>query len=52
MKLGLDSYTTRNSGLNPVEVLNLASDLGLGGVLFELSPFESFRDKELDKKYG
>ena len=49
MKLGLDSYTTRNSGLNPVEVLNLASDLGLGGVLFELSPFESFRDKELSK---
>ena len=29
MKLGLDSYTTRNSGLDPVGVLNLASELGL-----------------------
>lgn len=49
MKLGLDSYTTRNSGLDPVGVLNLASELGLGGVLFELSPFNSFEDKELDR---
>jgi len=52
MKLGLESYTTRNSGLGPVGVLNLASDLGLGGVLFELSPFQSFRDNELDKIKG
>ena len=52
MKLGLESYTTRNSGMEPVEVLNLASDLGLGGVLFELSPFNSFRDNELDKIRG
>lgn len=48
MRLGLDSYTTRNSGLDPVGVLNLVSDLGLGGVLFELSPFRSFTDTELD----
>ena len=52
MKLGLGSYTTRNSGLEPVEVLNLASDLGLGGVLFELSPFKSFGDSELDRIKG
>jgi sugar phosphate isomerase/epimerase len=47
MKLGIDSYTTRNSGLDAVGVLRLAGDLGLGGVLFELSPFESFRDDYL-----
>jgi len=47
MKLGLDSYSTRNSGLDPVGVLNLAADLGLEGVLFELSPFRSFRDDAL-----
>jgi len=47
MKLGLDSYSTRNSGLDPIGVLNLASDLGLEGVLFELSPFESFKDRDL-----
>jgi len=47
MKLGLDSYSTRNSGLDPVGVLELASTLGLDGVLFELSPFRSFRDEEL-----
>jgi sugar phosphate isomerase/epimerase len=52
MKLGLESYTTRNSGLAPLGVLKLAIDLGLGGVLFELSPFNSFRDKELDKIRG
>lgn len=52
MKLGLESYTTRNSGLEPVEVLNLANDLGLGGVLFELSPFKSFGDSELDRIKG
>jgi sugar phosphate isomerase/epimerase len=34
--------------LNPVEVLGLAKDLGLDGVLFELSPFTSFRDAALD----
>ena len=49
MKLGLDSYTTRNSGLDPVGVLNLAADLGLQGVLFELSPFGSFQDAELER---
>ncbi len=47
MKLGLDSYSTRNSGLDPVGVLGLANDLGLDGVLFELSPFNSFRDADL-----
>jgi sugar phosphate isomerase/epimerase len=52
MKLGLESYTTRNSGLEPVEVINLAGGLGLGGVLFELSPFQSFRDNELDRIRG
>ena len=41
MKLGLESYTTRNSGLEPVGVLDLASDLGLGGVPFELSPLRT-----------
>jgi sugar phosphate isomerase/epimerase len=49
MKLGLESYSTRNSGLKPVGVLELASDLGLSGVLFELSPFDSFRDDELTR---
>jgi len=49
MKLGLDSYSTRNSGLDPVGVLNLAGDLGLQGVLFELTPFESFQDAELER---
>ena len=48
MKLGLDSYTTRNSGLDPLGVLDLARDLGLQGVLFELTPFSSFRDRDLD----
>ncbi len=48
MKLGLDSYSTRSSALDPVGVLNLASDLGLDGVLFELSPFSSFRDHDLE----
>ncbi len=48
MKLGLESFSTRNSGLDPVGVLNLASDLGLQGVLFELSPFKSFKDQDLD----
>jgi sugar phosphate isomerase/epimerase len=47
MKLGIDSYATRNSGLDPVGVLGLAAELGLAGVLFELSPFQSFRDEEL-----
>ena len=49
MKLGIDSYSTRNSGLDPCGVLRFAGDLGLQGVLFELSPFESFRDEELDR---
>jgi 3-oxoisoapionate decarboxylase len=49
MKLGIDSYTTRNSGLDPVGVLGLAAELGLAGVLFELSPFSSFRDDDLAK---
>lgn len=48
MKLGLDSFSTRNSGLDPVGVLGLAKDLGLSGVLFELTPFGSFRDADLD----
>jgi len=48
MKLGLESYSTRNSGLGPVEVLGLATELGLDGVLFELSPFTSFRDRYLE----
>jgi 3-oxoisoapionate decarboxylase len=47
VKLGIDSYTTRNSGLDAVGVLRLAGELGLAGVLFELSPFESFRDDYL-----
>jgi sugar phosphate isomerase/epimerase len=47
MKLGLDSYSTRNSGLDPIGVLGLADELGLQGVLFELSPFTSFRDDDL-----
>ncbi len=49
MKLGMDSFSSRNSGLDPRGVLNLASDLELQGVLFELSPFESFRGDELDR---
>lgn len=52
MKLGIDSYTTRNSGLDPVGVLQLARDLGLAGVLFELSPFESFQDDYLARIRG
>jgi len=48
MKLGMDSYSSRNSGLDPVGVLELAAELGLDGVLFELSPFTSFRDEDLD----
>lgn len=48
MKLGLESYSTRSSALDPVGVLNLAGDLGLDGVLFELSPFTSFRDRDLE----
>jgi sugar phosphate isomerase/epimerase len=47
MKLGVDSYTLRNSGLDPCGVLRLTSELGLAGVLFELSPFASFADGEL-----
>ena len=47
MKLGIDSYSTRNSGLDPVGVLGLAAELGLAGVLFEVSPFQSFRDGDL-----
>ncbi len=47
MKLGIDSFSTRNSGLDPVGVLGLVAELGLAGVLFELSPFHSFRNEEL-----
>jgi sugar phosphate isomerase/epimerase len=47
MKLGIDSYSTRNSGLDAVGVVGLAGDLGLSGVLFELSPFESFAEAYL-----
>jgi sugar phosphate isomerase/epimerase len=49
MKLGVESYSLRNSGLDPCGVLNLASELGLDGVLFELSPFRSFEDRELER---
>ena len=49
MKLGLDSYSTRHSGRDPVGVLTLAKELGLSGVLFELTPFTSFRDEDLDE---
>ena len=48
MKLGLDSYSTRNSGRDPIGVLALAKEIGLEGVLFELSPFTSFKDSDLD----
>jgi sugar phosphate isomerase/epimerase len=48
MKLGLDSYSTRNSGLDPIGVLALVKELGLEGVLFELTPFTSFKDNDLD----
>lgn len=47
MKLGVDSYTLRNAPLDPIGVLQLSSQLGLDGVLFELSPFQSFRDPDL-----
>ena len=47
MKLGMDSYSVRNSGLDPIGVLRLAKAWGLAGVLFELSPFRSFRDDDL-----
>ncbi len=49
MKLGLESFSTRNSGLDPLGVLGLADELGLDGVLFELSPFGSFRHDDLKK---
>ena len=49
MKLGVDSYTLRNSGLDPLGVLQLARELGLDGVLFELSPFSSLRDADLER---
>ena len=48
MKLGLDSYTTRNSGLDPPACSTWPHELGLQGVLFELTPFRSFRDRDLD----
>ncbi len=48
MKLGLESYSVRNSALDPIGVLKLAADWGLAGVLFELSPFKSFRDADLE----
>jgi 3-oxoisoapionate decarboxylase len=47
MKLGLESYSTRNADLDPCGVLRLAAELGLHGVLFELSPFRSFADGDL-----
>jgi len=49
MKLGVDSYTLRNSGLDPVGILHLARQLDLDGVLFELSPFASLRDRDLEQ---
>jgi len=47
MQLGLESYSVRNSGLDPIAVLKLAKDWGLQGVLFELSAFRSFREADL-----
>lgn len=47
MKLGVDSYSLRNSGLDPIGVLRRSGEWGLDGVLFELSPFQSFRDSDL-----
>lgn len=47
MKLGLESFSTRHSGLDPVGTLDLAAGLGLNGVLFELTPFSSFREADL-----
>ncbi|MEI8373974.1 MAG: sugar phosphate isomerase/epimerase [Planctomycetota bacterium] len=47
MKLGIESFSTRNSGLDPLGVLDFAAELGVGGVMFELSPFRSFRDDDL-----
>ncbi len=47
MKLGLESYSTRHTGLDPLGVLDFANELGLQGVLFELSPFRSFGDADL-----
>ena len=49
MKLGIDSYSLRHAGLDPVGELQLASRLGLAGVLFEPSPFHSFRDADLER---
>ncbi len=48
MRLGLESYSTRHSGLDPIGVLDLAAEWGLSGVLFELSPFRSFRAPDLE----
>lgn len=47
MKLGLDSYSTRNAGRDPLGTLELVAELGLSGVLFDISPFTSFRDGDL-----
>jgi sugar phosphate isomerase/epimerase len=47
MQLGFDSYSTRNAGLDPLGTLRLAAALGLNGVLFEDSPFTSYRDADL-----
>ena len=49
MKLGVDTYSLRNSGLDAIGVMELACDLGLQGVLFELSPLSSFRDADLER---
>ncbi len=49
MKLGLESYSVRNSGLDPIGVLQFTAQLGLQGVLFELSPFTSFADDQLER---
>lgn len=48
MKLGLESFSARNSGLDPIGVLALADELGLKGVLFEFTPFTSYKDDDLD----
>ncbi len=48
MKLGLESFSTRNSGMDPIGVLEYVSGLGLQGVLFEMAPFSSYRDEVLE----
>ena len=48
MKLGLESFSVRNTGRDPIGVLAMAAEMGLKGVLFEFSPFTSYKDEDLD----